>query len=72
MVITSASVGSPGEVRRAIGADGMNEKPEYKLVTETTLHALRCCMSCGATVCVTDIDRHDAFHELIRLLDKDR
>lgn len=47
-------------------------KPEYKLVTETTLHALRRCMSCGAAVLVGDIDRHDAFHELLRLMDKDR
>lgn len=47
-------------------------KPEYQIVTDSTPAALRRCLSCGATVHVADIDRHDAFHELIRLLDKDR
>jgi len=50
----------------------MSDKPEYHVILEISLHALRRCMSCGATVVVTDIDRHDAFHELLRLLDKDR
>ena len=47
-------------------------KPEYHIITDSTLGGLRRCMSCGATVHMVDIDRHDAFHELIRLLDKDR